>query len=85
MVVWNDDKTRIRKDNTHEPIIVKDIWYTVQERLENTARCCKGGTVHPLCNKVYCSNCNQIFTKTGNRRSDGTGYLCCKDKKDKLV
>lgn len=41
----------------------------------------QGGTVHPLCNKVYCSNCNQIFTKTGTRRSDGTGYLCCKDKK----
>ena len=80
-VVWNDDETRIRKDNTHEPIIAKDIWYTVQERLENTARSCKGGTVHPLCNKVYCSNCNQIFTKTGARRSDGTGYLCCKDKK----
>lgn len=80
-VVWNDDETRIRKDNTHEPIIAKDIWYTVQERLENTARSCKCGTVHPLCNKVYCSNCNQIFTKTGNRRSDGTGYLCCKDKK----
>lgn len=80
-VVWNDDEIRIRKDNTHEPIIAKDIWYTVQERLENTARSCKGGTVHPLCNKVYCSNCNQIFTKTGTRRSDGTGYLCCKDKK----
>ena len=80
-VVWNDDETRIRKDNTHEPIIAKDIWYTVQERLENTARSCKGGTIHPLCNKVYCSNCNQRFTKTSSRRSDGTGYLCCKDKK----
>ncbi len=81
-VIRNDDKSRIRKDNTHEGIISKDIWFKVQERLENTARSCKNGTIHPLCNKVYCSKCNQRFIKTSSCRSDGTGYLCCKDKKN---
>lgn len=80
-IIKNDEKTRIRKNNTHEKIITKDIWNKVQKRLKNTTRSCKNGTIHPLSNKVYCANCNQIFTKTSSRKPDGTGYLCCKDKK----
>ena len=80
-VVQNDINTRIRKDNTHEAIINKDIWYMVKERLKNNTRSCKGGTVYPLCNKVYCFNCNQKFIKTSSRKPNGSGYLCCKDKK----
>ena len=82
-LIKNGAEKRIRKENTHEKIIDKNIWDKVQVRLSNRTRSCNQGKIHPLCNKVYCANCNQLFIKTGSNTSSGLGYLCCKDKKTK--
>lgn len=82
-LIYNDENKRIRKNNTHEPIIDKNIWYKVQERLKNKTRSLKNGKVHALSNKVYCMNCNQTFKKCGKNNNLGFSYLCCKDKINK--
>lgn len=82
-LIYNDDDKRIRKNNTHEPIIDKNTWYKVQERFKNKTRSLKSGKVHALSNKVYCMNCNQTFKKCGKNDKLGFSYLCCKDKKNK--
>ncbi len=81
-IIKNDEEDRIRKNNTHEAIINPSIWYNVQERLKNKSRSSKNGTVHIFSNKIYCMNCNRIFSKCGKKDKNGLGYLCCKDKKD---
>ncbi len=82
-VIKNDEEDRIRKDNTHESVIDKNIFYTVQERMQEKSRSCKGGEVHAFSNKVFCMNCNSVFCKCGKNDEKGFGYLCCKDKKVK--
>lgn len=82
-LIYNDETERIRKNNTHEPIIDKNIWHQVQERLKNKTRSLKSGKIHTFSNKVYCMNCNQTFKKCGKNNEQGFSYLCCKDKINK--
>lgn len=82
-VIYNDEEKRVRKDNTHEPIIDKELWYSSQERLNNRKKCCKIGTAQILANKVYCANCGKVFCKCGKNDENGMAYLCCKDKNTK--
>lgn len=84
-VIYNDSEERIRKDNTHEPIIKKEIWYKVNDRMREKSRSCKCGKIHALSNKIYCLYCNKIFSKCGKNDKNGFGYLCCKDKREKWV
>lgn len=74
-----------RKDNTHEPIIDKVIFFTIQERLQEVARSCKSGEMNAFSRRVYCQNCGKIFRKCGKNNPDGYGYFCCKDKEIKWV
>lgn len=80
-IIYNDSDTQIRVENTHEPIISLELWYSVQEKLSRTKKACKNGKVHILANKVYCESCHGIFYKCGKNNNTGNGYLCCKDKK----
>lgn len=82
-VIYNDEEKRVRKDDTHEPIIDKELWYCSQERLDNRKKCCKNGTAQILANKVYCGNCGKVFCKCGKNDENGMAYLCCKDKNTK--
>ncbi len=82
-VIYNDDEDRIRKNGTHTAIIDKTDWYTVQERIEDKSRSCENGEVHAFNNKVFCMNCNRVFSKCGKKQESGFSYLCCKDKKEK--
>lgn len=79
-VVYNDEKNRIRVENTHEAIIDKDTWYNVQERLNKKKKSCKNGKAHIFANKVYCDNCKSVFCKCGKNDENGMAYLCCKDR-----
>ncbi len=79
-IIKNGDEDRIRKNNTHKAIIEPSIWYKVQERLKEKSRSSKNGTIQVFSNKVYCMNCNRIFSKCGRNFANGLGYLCCKDK-----
>lgn len=79
-IVYNTKDEQIRVENTHEPIINKDVWNNVQKRLYQRKKSCKYGKSHLLANKVYCYNCNSIFYKCGKNDINGMAYLCCKDK-----
>ncbi len=82
-VIYNDKDEMIRCNNTHEAIIDKNIWIAVQNRLTKKSRSCKNGSYHIFSNKIYCTNCKQIFFKCGKSKTNGFSYLCCKDKKNK--
>lgn len=82
-IVYNNDEKRIRAENTHEPTIELDVWYSTQERLSENKKSCKDGKVHILANKVYCDECHRVFCKCGKNDDSGYAYLCCKDKTTK--
>lgn len=82
-IIYNDDSKRIRAEETHEPTIGLDLWYSVQERLSQSKKSCKDGKVHILANKVYCEECHRVFCKCGKNDYSGYAYLCCKDKATK--
>ena len=75
-------------ENAHEPIIDNETWYIVQRRLKNHHRPTKeSGNVHPLSNKVYCTECRRIFMRNqcSVKCAGGTiktrAYLQCKGNK----
>ncbi len=78
-VIHNHQKDWIKALNTHEAIIDKKTWDTVQNRLSKKSRSNKTGFIHPFSGKVFCMDCHQIFFKCGN------GYLSCKDKKSNFL
>ena len=80
-IIYNDEDERIRKDNTHEAIIEKEMWYRVKKRMSKKERSCLNGEINIFSNKVFCEKCNRVFGKCGNNKNGG--YLCCKDKKNK--
>ena len=82
-IIKNSIDNQIRKNNTHEAIIDKNIFYLVQDKLKNKTRSCFDGKIHPLSNKIYCNCCNNIFSKTGRKINNEYSYLCCKDKNTK--
>lgn len=82
-IIYNGKDKQIRADNTHEPTIDLDLWYSVQEKLSQSKKSCKDGKVHILANKVYCEECHRVFCKCGKNDYSGYAYLCCKDKATK--
>ncbi len=82
-IIYNEKEDQIRVENTHEPLVNKELWYEVQERLNNRKKCCKNGSVHILANKVFCETCKKVFNKCGKNDENGMAYLCCKDKATK--
>lgn len=82
-IIYNADEKRIRVENTHEPTISADLWYSTQDRLSKNKKSCKNGKAHILANKVYCEECNRVFCKCGKNDYSGYSYLCCKDKATK--
>ncbi len=82
-VIHNNKSKWIRANNTHEAIIESEIWNKVQNKLKSNTRSTKNGNIHPLSNKVFCSECNKSFIKCGKSNSNGYSYLCCRDKLEK--
>ena len=67
---------------THEPIIDVDTWNIVQSKFKSRTRVTKIGEVYMLSRKVYCKECEQIFTRNLYRTSEGkTAYLKCKGRR----
>ena len=82
-IIYNEKEDQIKVENTHEPIIDKDLWDEVQDRLNNRKKSCKNGSAHILANKVFCGSCKKVFSKCGKNNENGMAYLCCKDKATK--
>ncbi|MCL1842880.1 MAG: recombinase family protein [Defluviitaleaceae bacterium] len=68
-----------RVENTHEPIIERELFYTVQELLKQDTRAAsKNSEVRPLSGIIFCADCkaamvHKTTTKNGKRR----GYYVC--------
>ena len=55
--VWLPKSQWIVVENTHEAIIDKDTYDTVQRIMQRRTRSGAGGMIHPLARKVVCSRC----------------------------
>ncbi len=79
------EKEWCRLENSHEPIIDKDTWNRVQERLGKYEAPIKTGEVHYLTRKVYCMECDKVFMRNvyhvKSEKSGKRAYLQCKGAK----
>ena len=79
--VWLPKSQWIVVENTHEAIIDKDTYDTVQQMMQRRTRSGAGGVIHPLARKVVCSCCGCIMEQTGRPlKADGTRvrYVRCR-------
>ncbi len=67
----------IRVENTHQPIIEKQLWDTVQALLAQKAKPFIGGKIGMFANKVVCMHCGCTLRSSKNR---GKQYLKCATK-----
>ena len=63
-----------RKENTHEPIIDRELWDRVQVMLEERAKPFSGGTIGIFARKVRCASCGYIMRSSKNHNRH---YLRC--------
>lgn len=80
--VWLPTSQWIVVPGTHEPIIDRETFETVQQMLQGRARSGAGGQVHPLARLVVCGSCGAVMEQTGSGsvRTDGARrrYLRCR-------
>ena len=71
----------IRKENTHEPIIDKEVFYKVQKYLKERKKVIKvNNMVHNFSGKVFCLECGSIMRKKNTKLHQ---YLVCSNKSNK--
>ena len=79
--IWIPKSQWIVVENTHEAIIERETFETVQRMMQGRTRSSVGGRIHPLARKVVCSCCGCIMEQTGRPpRADGTRirYVRCR-------
>ena len=79
--IWLPKSQWIVVENTHEAIIEREMFETVQRMMQGRTRSGEKGTIHPLARKVVCSCCGCIMEQTGRQpRADGTQrrYVRCR-------
>ena len=79
--IWLPKSQWIVVENTHEAIIEREMFETVQRMMQERTRSAVGGMIHPLARKVVCSCCGCIMEQTGRPpRADGTRirYVRCR-------
>lgn len=64
----------IRVENTHEPIVDRELWDRVQAMVEQKAKPFTAGTVGLFAKKVRCMSCGYVMRSQKNR---GKHYLQC--------
>ena len=76
-IIKNDPENYIVVENTHEPIIEKEIFYEVQKRIpKNIGRSEKKET-HLLDGLLYCGDCGHRISVTSRRKKDNRCYTIC--------
>ena len=70
----------IKVENTHEPIIAKEDFLTVQSILEKKSYIPKKGKKHLLTGFIFCGNCNSPYTFIPMHQK-GKFYACCSTAK----
>ena len=79
--VWLPQSQWIVVENTHEAIIDRGTFETVQMMLKERTRSGGKGTIHPLAKKVVCGCCGSYMEQTGRQpKADGTQrrYVRCR-------
>ena len=79
--IWIPKSQWIVVENTHEAIIERETFETVQRMMQGRTRSAVSGRIHPLARKVVCSCCGCIMEQTGRPpRADGTRirYVRCR-------
>ena len=79
--VWLPKSQWIVVENTHEAIIDKETYDTVQQMMQRRTRSGAGGMIHPLAGKVVCSCCGSVMEQTARQPgADGTRtrYVRCR-------
>ncbi len=70
------------KEFAHDPVIEKEIWNEVNDRIGKQQRTQKEGTRHIFAGKIYCAACGSVMWKMSYRLKDGRyAYLKCKSTK----
>lgn len=64
----------IKKENTHESIINKEVFNKVQTMIKERTKPLKKGNIHILSGKVYCNICNHLMRKKNTTKHI---YLSC--------
>ena len=76
-IIKNNPENYIVVENTHEPIIEKEIFYEVQKRIpKNVGRNEKKRT-HLLDGLLYCGDCGHRISVTSRRKKDNRCYTIC--------
>ena len=79
--IWMPKSQWIVVENTHEAIIEREMFETVQRMMQERTRSSEKGTIHPLAKKVVCGCCGSCMEQTGRQpRADGTQrrYVRCR-------
>ena len=79
--IWLPKSQWIVVENTHEAIIEREMFETVQRMMQERTRSVEKGTIHPLAKKVVCGCCGNYMEQTGRQpRADGTQrrYVRCR-------
>jgi len=79
--IWLPQSQWIVVENTHEAIIDRGTFETVQMMLKERTRSDGKGTIHPLAKKVVCGCCGSYMEQTGHQpKADGTQrrYVRCR-------
>ncbi|MBR4959406.1 MAG: recombinase family protein [Clostridia bacterium] len=65
-------------ENTHEPIIERELWDKVQQMISERAKPFSDGTIGLFARKARCANCGYIMRSgRGTKESGGRRYLQC--------
>lgn len=76
-IIKNNPENYIVVENTHEPIIEKEVFYEVQKRIpKNVGRNEKKET-HLLDGLLYCGDCGHRISVTSRRKKDNRCYTIC--------
>ena len=79
--IWLPKSQWIIVENTHEAIIEREMFETVQRMMQERTRSGEKGMIHPLAKKVVCGCCGSCMEQTGRQpRADGTQrrYVRCR-------
>lgn len=76
-VVRNNPKDYIIVENTHEPIIEKELFYEVQKRIPKNVGRKEKKEVHLLDGLMYCGDCHHRISVQPRRKKDHRCYTIC--------
>ena len=76
-VIRNNPKDFIIVENTHEPIVDKDLFYQIQKRIPKNVGRNEKKEIHLLDGLLYCGECGHRISVQPRRKKDNRCYTIC--------